>query len=279
MGKLAVKRKTKFSNGWIRAQPSDLVPAKKAEQKLPRTLKALKTAWYPFPIHLWNLPSFASPSQKPAAVAQQRGAIHDEPRPQPTTADATARQPSTVARPVEPEIARSIDAVQSGGAATDGRSPTVDPTALPRHAGPVRHEAMLHAIMARVQNMQRPGNIELRFALAPPGLGNVRVKIQAAGDQLRVKLVAGSTAAAELLSQGLSRLTGQLNQAGFPQAEVTLGLETAADPSTHGGQQRDPGGPSGNNPRSSARPQRQPDETPDQVGDDRAQQGRLDRTA
>jgi hypothetical protein len=152
------------------------------------------------------------------------------------------------------------------------RPPEIRAGALPRH------DALAAAIAARARSLPGgAGTVELRFALSPPELGTVRVRIEARGEHLRVRLVAGSQAAADVLAPGLARLTAHLNVAGYPDADVSLALDTSADPGAFaGGRHAESRNPSNASPAAARATSAQPSEPPLAA---RAARGRLDRTA
>jgi hypothetical protein len=152
-------------------------------------------------------------------VSESAAQVNVAPKPAP----GPAAKRDAVVRPL---AAQPVQPLAGGSApATPLREANVEPL--------VRHEAVAQAIIARAQTMQRPGVVEMRFALVPAELGVVRVRLEARGEQLRVELVASTQSAVETLNAGLSRLAANLHGSGFPQADVTLGLAT----STHSGAQ------------------------------------------
>jgi flagellar hook-length control protein FliK len=140
-----------------------------------------------------------------------------------------------------------------------------------------RHAALAQAILARARSLPADGGVEVRFALSPPELGTVRIRIEARGEQLRIEFVAGSQAAADALGSSLPRLAHNLSQAGCSQAEVTLDLESSTDTGMQTGQQR---GEDARRSSDRARAQQPPvaADTPE-PGRGGAGPGRLDRMA
>jgi hypothetical protein len=214
---------------------------------------------------------------EPFRLEDQRGNLAVE-REAPERADRDDRSIARewAGRPAS-RTATPVDRPTGTAASVDASAATVDRPALVKAAALPRHEALAQTILARARSLPADGSVEVRFILSPPELGAVRIRIEARGEQLRVELVAGTQAAADTLHSGLPRLTSHLNQAGFSQADVTLDLESSADPGVQTGQQR------GENARASAgTPARQPTrETTDgsEPGTETAESGRLDRIA
>ncbi len=100
-------------------------------------------------------------------------------------------------------------------------------------ATPVSLDTLAQAIVGRARAIPRNGSVVVRFALEPADLGAVRVRIEGRGDHVRVQIEASSQAALDTLGTGLPRLTTQLQDAGYRHAEVSLSLDSAADPSAH----------------------------------------------
>ena len=119
------------------------------------------------------------------------------------------------------EVAATSGAARSA-ATPSGRATASGTTSLPP-------SAMVGAILARARSMPRNGSIELRFALEPNDLGLVRVRIETSGKTMRVQIAAASGGAVDALQSGVSRLTGQLQQAGFQDPDVQLSLDDAAN--------------------------------------------------
>ncbi|MCP3979367.1 MAG: hypothetical protein GY716_08565 [bacterium] len=196
-------------------------------------------------------------------------------------ADAPLRQNATptqdIQRPAGAERPSSTTAVPTGIEATSAAAPRAARADGPAPPPSIRHEALAETILARATQMPKPGRVELRFVLSPPDLGHVRINIEASGDQLRVELLAPSQQAADVLQSGLSRLGSHLNNAGFPQVELNLGLADSADSGLqagdgHGDERRS------STPRRSDRSM--PDEDPAETTESRdSRERRLDRFA
>jgi hypothetical protein len=137
-----------------------------------------------------------------------------------------------VARVAGPEHAPVDVARGSGEQPVTGR-----PSPTPSAIAP-RHEALAQVILARATSLPRSG-VELSFELSPPELGPLRIRIAARGAELRVELVAQSQAAVDALVPGVARLTAQLHDAGYPNSQVTVAVDTPGQPGTsaHGGRE------------------------------------------
>lgn len=98
---------------------------------------------------------------------------------------------------------------------------------------PLRLETMARAILARAAEIKPDGTAELRFALQPADLGEVRVSIESRGERVKIVLEAASLAAVETLAPGLARLTSELESAGYRHPEVQLQLGSFAEPGRH----------------------------------------------
>ncbi len=123
-------------------------------------------------------------------------------------------------------------ATSDGG--TSGTTSGTGATSGTNHAGgsarspelvPVRHELLAQAILARARTVPRNGSVKLRFALEPQDLGQVRVRIESAGEHLRIEIAAATHAAVDTLHGGIARLVSQLHEAGFKDPDVNLLLD------------------------------------------------------
>jgi hypothetical protein len=141
---------------------------------------------------------------------------------------ATAAAPTLAPEP--PAIAVARPAFESGPVATGAGLPTARPdvpaaspsgTTLPQ----LHQAALAETIVARARSLAGDGSLEVRFALEPEDLGTVRIRIEARGDELRIRIVASSVSAAEALSVGLSRLTAQLTENGGRPPLIDLAFE------------------------------------------------------
>jgi len=110
---------------------------------------------------------------------------------------------------------------------------------------------LAETIVARALDTSRPGVTELRFALDPEDLGPVRIRIEASGDRVLVRIVATSGAAAQHLGGGIPRLVAQLQHAGFGDAHVDLSFDDGgAGAGPHDRDGNGEPGRSGSSPRS-----------------------------
>jgi hypothetical protein len=94
---------------------------------------------------------------------------------------------------------------------------------------PIHYASLAEAIVARTQALSRNGTTRLRFALEPNDLGLVKVKIDSRGQAVRVEIAASTSQAVDTLNQGANRLSQQLQDAGFKDAQVQLTLDTSTD--------------------------------------------------
>ncbi len=145
----------------------------------------------------------------------------------------------------------------------------------------VPHQALAEAIVARARAGPQNGSLELRFALEPDDLGPVRVRIRSRGDGVKIRIIAWSSAAVDTLGSGVARLHAQMQDAGFRDAQIDLGL----DDTTHARgehERHDANGETSRDRRGhdvTADSPHAPDTT--QIDSQRSsnRQGRLDRTA
>jgi hypothetical protein len=93
----------------------------------------------------------------------------------------------------------------------------------------VHYGNLVEAIVARARALPRNGTVRLRFALQPADLGIVKVRIDTRGQAVRVEIAATSSQAVDTLNQGVSRLSQQLQDAGYRDPDVQLTLDTAGD--------------------------------------------------
>jgi flagellar hook-length control protein FliK len=186
-------------------------------------------------------------------------------------------------RPATPRSRPVIDAVRPQAAAPEravqsepGRAPVTVPTpsAAPvtaatrttetKNVVATRLEALAHVIASRAGSMPQSGSIHLRFALTPPELGTVRVRLEARGEQLRVELVANNQAAVEALNAGLTKLATHLQNVGFQDAEVTLGLASSSHSGTTAeGSRGDAGSRAANNDSTESSREENEEQQPD----------------
>lgn len=173
--------------------------------------------------------------------------------------------------PVEPAPAPSIQAAAGGS-----EVPAAQTSApVPR----VHHQALAESIVARARQVPENGSVEVRFALEPEHLGHVRVEITSRGDQLKIRILTASGAAADVIGQGLAKLSQELSDTGrVPTIDIAVDdtLGTGSEGRSETGRQaagdRRPRSTRivSAEPRPAARPTRQSHSNED---------GQLDRTA
>jgi flagellar hook-length control protein FliK len=145
-------------------------------------------------------------------------------------------------------------------------------TIAPRETLTLPHEALAQAILTRARALPENGAVELRFALDPPDLGAVRVRIEARGSHVRIDIETASHAAASALAPGIARISNELHHAGYPDPQISLGPDASHD--GHANARSRDGGSS----HEGGRPHRR-DADGESATRSRRESGRLDRTA
>ncbi|HEU4402292.1 MAG TPA: flagellar hook-length control protein FliK [Candidatus Polarisedimenticolia bacterium] len=144
--------------------------------------------------------------------------------PKTAAAPATPTPPESAAPPPQPPAAAAARGATASPGASDG-------------AVPLPYQALAQAIAERARTSSATGAVEVDFALLPADLGRVRVRIETRGQEIRIAISASSGSALEALAPGLSRLTSQLQEAGFRNPHLSLDLQGGAGPAP---QQHDP---------------------------------------
>lgn len=176
------------------------------------------------------------------------------------------------------EVARASAPTETTAPASRAVAPAPAPTQpaapeLPtlRDLAPLPHEALAQTILTRARALPENGAVELRFALDPPDLGAVHVKIEARGHEVRIQIETATHAAAGALAPGLAKLTTELHAAGYPDPQISLGTSPE-----HGQRETSPNGRNGASPEQG---QRETSPKREERGYKRREAGILDRTA